>query len=697
MKKLVIMLSLILLAVALFTIGVFAQDQNIAKDGTWSTDSGFWAMKLDQLTDGNNETACTAHNQNYYTITVKYDGERSFSKLSFVVNSKGNIYHVADVNELTNRDWWFTVKLYDSEGNITYTSEQLKTLDQTVITLELGASIRASKIEIYSFVASEISNCFWEMEFYGHSCEYSELVSETPAPSCTDTGLKVVKCPICGHTKEEIVPAVGQHTWNEGVITTEPTETTNGVKTYTCTACGATKTEAVQPMGHNWDEGTVIPPTCIDDGCTVYKCTDEGCSASYEADITDALGHAFDEGVVTTHPTLTKEGEKRVSCTRDGCGFSTTQVMPKATMEDSSFVIGLDNIIFVEEYISSGLANENRNWKNLFDGINVNASNSQNKPGGWFGPAKSTLTLVFDEEYYILSIDFHVWSNWNGASIEFFDVEGNKVITYANGGISTTSGEAINIADAVGKPVKSMKITISSAKGAEGVGNCLDFQEFIIKAHKHTAEGETAKYDELIGCVTNGSYKKYCYTCEKEVIVEVAPLGSHDIAASIVYDLGYDRVGTKSESCARCGYSSTSRVQPIFYSYGYSVRENGPAGISHKVEVNVTTLEIYNTIAKSPLEFGMVAAATPNFEVSPLKVVDGTVTSENNKVSFKPFTTTGYVCFEYAITNIPEAAYDTAVVLSPYIFDGEKIIYININSDSGEAFETVSFNSLLSE
>ncbi|PWM00115.1 MAG: hypothetical protein DBY04_01130 [Clostridiales bacterium] len=37
------------------------------------------------------------------------------------------------------------------------------------------------------------------------------------------------------------------HTWDSGVVTTEPTSTSQGVKTYTCTACGATKTETIPP------------------------------------------------------------------------------------------------------------------------------------------------------------------------------------------------------------------------------------------------------------------------------------------------------------------------------------------------------------------------------------------------------------------------------------------------------------------
>ena len=52
----------------------------------------------------------------------------------------------------------------------------------------------------------------------------------------------------------DVVPHV--HTWNDGVVTTEPTCTAEGVKTFTCTGCGETKTEKVAVLGHNYVNGT---------------------------------------------------------------------------------------------------------------------------------------------------------------------------------------------------------------------------------------------------------------------------------------------------------------------------------------------------------------------------------------------------------------------------------------------------------
>ena len=98
---------------------------------------------------------------------------------------------------------------------------------------------------------------------------------ETTAPTCEDTGVTTYTCTSagCGATKTEPIDALGHsygswtqeddtnhvrtcannashveraaHTWDDGVVTTEPTEETEGVKTYTCGDCGATKTESV--------------------------------------------------------------------------------------------------------------------------------------------------------------------------------------------------------------------------------------------------------------------------------------------------------------------------------------------------------------------------------------------------------------------------------------------------------------------
>ena len=558
----------------------------------------------------------------------------------------------------------------------------------------MGNAIRFKWIKGYS----NFNVTFTEIDIKGSEifeCQWDEG-KVTTQETCGDDGVRTYTCTKCGGKRTEVIPADGMHDWNEGEVTLAPTETSSGTKLYTCLFCGDTRVEILPAVGHAWDNGVVVAPDCENGGYTLFTCTDNGCGATYKDFFVDKLGHSYNDGVETKHPTLNAEGVMTFSCTRTGCDSSYTETLPVATITDSAFVVGADNIISFTEYISSGLDHELRDYNKLFDGIKVNASNSQSAPGGWFAPAKSTLTIVLDEEYFVLSLEFYAWSNYNSATFECFDGSGQKVVHFTKNDIQEMGGLPIAIDGAAGKYIKTIKITVNSAKGWEGYGNCLDFQEFVITAHKHKSDEETSRYDEVIGCTENGSYKKYCYVCEKEVTVETPALGEHILNSDVQFANGLDRVGTVDQSCERCNYEYKARIQPVFSSYGYSVREVGGAAVVHKYEVNLESLEIYNGTLAKGADFGIVAAATPNFEGSPLVIVEGAVAKANDKVAFKSFTGTGYVCFEYAISNIPEAAYNTSFVLCAYVYDGEKIVYINANDDSGEAFETVSYNDLIS-
>lgn len=68
----------------------------------------------------------------------------------------------------------------------------------------------------------------------------------------------------------------------------------------------------------------VTPPTCTEQGYTTYICE---CGDSYISDYTDALGHNWDDGVVTIIPTYEVEGIKTYTCTR--CGETMTESIAK--------------------------------------------------------------------------------------------------------------------------------------------------------------------------------------------------------------------------------------------------------------------------------------------------------------------------------------------------------------------------------
>lgn len=117
----------------------------------------------------------------------------------------------------------------------------------------------------------------------------------------------------CMTKKHSDVAEKADHTFDAGVVTTQPTEAAEGVKTLTCTVCGYQKTEPVPQLEHTFDMGNWKfdehthwhPATCAH---TDLK--------------KDEAEHEWNDGVITTQPTETTEGVKTYTCTV--CGNTKT-------------------------------------------------------------------------------------------------------------------------------------------------------------------------------------------------------------------------------------------------------------------------------------------------------------------------------------------------------------------------------------
>ena len=154
---------------------------------------------------------------------------------------------------------------------------------------------------------------------------YGTTENTVPA-TCGEAGRVDTICSNCGEvisTKE--IPATGEHTWDHGTVTTEPTENEPGVRTFTCAVCGATKTAPIPATGtHDYQFTRTVAPTCTAGGYDLYTCS--GCGATEKRNPTDALGHKWDSGKVTTEPTETAPGVRTYTCTV--CGEVKTEVIP---------------------------------------------------------------------------------------------------------------------------------------------------------------------------------------------------------------------------------------------------------------------------------------------------------------------------------------------------------------------------------
>ena len=115
----------------------------------------------------------------------------------------------------------------------------------------------------------------------------------------------------CGYVK----PA-GQHSWNDGEVTTPATCTTDGVKTYTCKVCSETKTEPIKASGHSLTKVEAVAATCTEGGNNEYY-TCSVCKKVFKADKTTETTVA-DETLAALGHKLTKTPAKAATCTEPG-------------------------------------------------------------------------------------------------------------------------------------------------------------------------------------------------------------------------------------------------------------------------------------------------------------------------------------------------------------------------------------------
>lgn len=165
------------------------------------------------------------------------------------------------------------------------------------------------------------------------------LVATRKAPTCTQAGTGLYRCS-CGTQKTDTIPATG-HKWGKWEITRKATCAVSGIQTRKCSVCGA-KENKYEPKlkTHNWGAWqTVKAAACEAAGEQTRACKD--CKKK-ETKALPALGHDWDEGVITTPAGFLENGVKTYTCRR--CGATKTEEVPvQSTMNGSSIMDLLRN------------------------------------------------------------------------------------------------------------------------------------------------------------------------------------------------------------------------------------------------------------------------------------------------------------------------------------------------------------------
>lgn len=200
----------------------------------------------------------------------------------------------------SNTDWFFVVEVnsqtVSTQQKMYRQGKWQKYSEWTDVPTETSDTVRVETRTLYRYP---------DLNVAGH--QYDAIETK---PTCTDSGLIVYTCSLCGESYEEVLPAIG-HRYES--ITVAPSCTEQGYTTYNC-ACGDSYTsDFIEALGHDYETITV-EASCTEDGSYTKTCAT---CADTQVQIIPAAGHQFE--VNATAPTCTESGYNVYTC---NCGYS---------------------------------------------------------------------------------------------------------------------------------------------------------------------------------------------------------------------------------------------------------------------------------------------------------------------------------------------------------------------------------------
>ena len=194
-----------------------------------------------------------------------------------------------------------------------------------------------------------------------HVHQYELDQDKSTNATCNQAGSQTFVCPECGDIYVNVVPATGQHTWEETKVYPASCES-EGWTVFTCSVCGTQKQDNWTPkLTHKYEVAETHEATCTTDGYQIFECSfcgDRYTDSQYTAEH-PALGHEFAantdaedtlEGVdpsdfgYATKEAMKADGWTTVSvancttngvierkCTREGCDYVDSKIGAQAT------------------------------------------------------------------------------------------------------------------------------------------------------------------------------------------------------------------------------------------------------------------------------------------------------------------------------------------------------------------------------
>ena len=85
-----------------------------------------------------------------------------------------------------------------------------------------------------------------------HDFEHGSIIktADSKAATCTETGVKYIRCASCSESKKEIIPALG-HSFGAWTVSVEPTTEKEGTEVRKCKTCGAEEKRSIKKLDAN--------------------------------------------------------------------------------------------------------------------------------------------------------------------------------------------------------------------------------------------------------------------------------------------------------------------------------------------------------------------------------------------------------------------------------------------------------------
>lgn len=162
-------------------------------------------------------------------------------------------------------------------------------------------------------------------------CEHSQSEwYEKVAPTCTEKGIKALKCKACGTDlgSDTEIPILG-HLWGDFIAAKDATCTEIGWEAYQiCKRCGDSTYVEIEMLPHetsSWNTWIIgREATCTTAGEKHHIC--DTCGTVFDSEVVPAKGHTASDWIVDEEPTCTERGSKRKNCTVCGVTVDTAEI-----------------------------------------------------------------------------------------------------------------------------------------------------------------------------------------------------------------------------------------------------------------------------------------------------------------------------------------------------------------------------------